>query len=354
MERLTANNVVKAIAALNRNVSYEYVSSKSKGRIQLLDVKGSEGPIVVKRFDLSKKQSAQTAKAVTISSDMIWRLANALSTRQPVNVDRVFGASYNTRSVLEALLAHTPEFSMCYPGRVHQKNEKVSIRAGHKHIWWTPDIPHERGAIHWEKTEKTISEVPVTDVTYEAIEFTEVDRKLPEGIQRRHAQIQIALLKIGQELGFKNTVAREDQSIRYQGKALVELDSVVPQPSDLQQLRAYPDAADKIKHIDVAWFKNGRLMPAAIEIEHSTGVKSGLDRLRGLQDALPPFPVRYTIVADEAEQERVAKFASEERFKPLNVKFFSYQAVEELYSLCTRRKIQGVTEEFLDSFMISL
>jgi hypothetical protein len=354
MYKLTASNIVKAISLLPKDASYEYCAAKTASKFVLLNVVLPDGPVVVGRYNPSKKQSARNAKTASISSDMIWRLANALSSEQPVNLDRVFGASYNTRSILESLLAHTPEFSMCYPGRVHQRGDKVSIKKGHKHLWWTPDDLHERGTIQWVKSEKTVSEVPTLDVTYDAIAISEPKKDVPDVIQRRHAMIQIALLEIGKALGFKNTVAKEDQHISYQGKRLIELDHVVAKPQSLQQLQAYGDAAEKIAHIDVAWFKNGRLMPAAIEIEHTTGIKSGLDRLKGLQDVLPPFPVRYVIVADESERDRTRKFAEEARFKSLGVKFFSYQSVEELYSLCSRRKLVGVTDEFLDSFMEAL
>jgi type II restriction enzyme len=351
MFKLTASNIVKAIALLPKDVSYEYCAAKTSSKFIIRNVVLPDGPVVVGRYNPAKGQTIANAKSASISSDMIWRLANALSSKQPVNVDRIFGASYNTRSVLESLLAHTSEFSMCYPGRVHQKNEKVEIKKGHKHVWWTPEELHDRGQIKWVKTEKTISEIPAIDVTYDAIIINEPKKDVPEGIQRRHAMIQIALLEIGKALGFKNTVAREDQHISYQGKKLIELDYVVAKPNSLQQLQAYEEAANKIAHIDVAWFKNGRLMPAAIEIEHTTGIKSGLDRLKGLQDVLPPFPVRYVIVADESERERTSKYAQETRFQSLGAKFFSYQSVEELYSLCKRRKIVGVTDEFLDSFM---
>lgn len=354
MYKLTASNLVKEINRLPKDEIYEYCAAKTSSRFVILNVVLPEGPIVVRRYDPKKKQKSKDAKPASISSEMIWRLANALSSKQEVNVDRVFGASYNTRSVLESLLAHTPEFSMCYPGRVQQKGEKVTFEKGHKHIWWTPEDLHDAGTINWVKSERTISEIPVLDVTYDAIVINEPKLDVPEGIQRRHAMIQVALLEIGKSLGFKNTVAREDQHITYQGKKLIELDYVVAKPSSLQQLLAHQDAANKIAHIDVAWFKNGLLIPAAIEIEHTTGIKSGLDRLSGLQDVLPPYPVRYVIVADESERERTAKYAREARFKKLGVKFFSYQSVEELYSLCKRRKITGVSEAFLDSFMETL
>jgi hypothetical protein len=50
----------------------------------------------------------------------------------------------------------------------------------------------------------------------------------------------------------------------------------------------------------------------------------------------------------------VVKEANQEQFKSLNTRYFSYSAVEELYGLCQHRKLKGLTEEFLDTFMESV
>jgi type II restriction enzyme len=71
---------------------------------------------------------------------MIWRLANAIRQNQPINVDRILGASYNTRSVLEALIAHTPQFHFCYPGRIESVNSNEAVKKGHKHLISNPWI----------------------------------------------------------------------------------------------------------------------------------------------------------------------------------------------------------------------
>jgi len=41
------------------------------------------------------------------------------------------------------------------------------------------------------------------------------------------------------------------------------------------------------------------------------------------------------------------------QFASLKVRYFPYSAIEELYSLCERRRISGdaINEKFLDSFM---
>jgi type II restriction enzyme len=100
---------------------------------------------------------------------MLWRLANSLKPNQPVNVDRILGASYNTRSVLEALLAHTPQFYYCYPGRIESINAKTNIKEGHKHLLWNPENPHELGVTVKAETDLVISEIPAMEAYYEAL-----------------------------------------------------------------------------------------------------------------------------------------------------------------------------------------
>ena len=88
-----------------------------------------------------------------------------------------------------------------------------------------------------------------------------------------------------------------------------------------------------------------------MEIEHSTGVTSGLTRMKNFFDRFPPFPTRYVIVAPDEYRNKVVQEANKPQFTNLNTKFFPYSAVEELYALCQKRKIKGVTEDFLDCYM---
>jgi type II restriction enzyme len=131
MQRLSANNLVDAIGKLRRDVHYNYVNPSTKNRIKIERVEYPEGPIVISRIDFSKE--GNNAKSASISSEQIWRVANALIPNTPINLDRVLGASYNTRSVLEALLAHTPEFYKCYPKRIESIGYDIKIKKGHKH-----------------------------------------------------------------------------------------------------------------------------------------------------------------------------------------------------------------------------
>lgn len=353
MERLTASNIVSFINQLDKQVAYSYVNPKTKGLIQVTGVDLPEGPIRIKRWNPSKGESAASKKEESISSELIWRVANAFTPSQPINIDRVLGASYNTRSVLESLIAHTPQFYFAYPGRIENKGGISKIQRGHKHLMWMPDAPHRLGILQEMKTDIVISEMPHIDAVYESLVLPD-SMPAPDfniDIQRRHAQIQIALYFIGKQLNFRTWIAQNDKGIVYDNKKLGEYEGVIPSLKEERLLSAYDEAVRAALLIDCIWFKNGKLMPAVMEVEHSTGVTSGLSRMKNFQDKFPPFPTRYVIVAPDEDRDKVIREASKPQFNSLDTRFFPYSAVEELYALCQRRKIKGVTEEFLDCYM---
>ena len=354
MRKLTASNLVSYINQLDKNTPYQYINPKTKGQIKICGIDLPEGPIRIKRWNPTKGDIEADQLEETISSEMIWRVANSFSTNQPINFDRVLGGSYNTRSVLESLLAHTPEFYYCYPGRIENKGKHSAIKHGHKHLMWNPDSPHALGVIQKAETEIVISEMPALDVFYDSLVLpnnNQPDEELDIDIKRRHAQIQVALYFIGKQLNFRTWIAQNDKGILYQNKKIGEYEGVIPNLKNEKLLLAYADAAQAALLIDCIWFKNGTLMPAVMEIEHSTGVTSGLSRMKNFKDKFPPFPTRYVIVAPDEDRDKVIKEANKPQFHDLDTKYFTYSAVEELYSLCQRRKIKGITEEFLDCYM---
>lgn len=355
MNRLSASNLVHEIGRLPRNQAFNYVHSKTPTMVKVVDIVYPEGPIIINRIRPSEGQTWDTAKNESISTQMLWRLANALFPNHPINLERIFGSSYNTRSALEALLIHTPQFYYCYPGRIESISSNTRIKKGHKHIMWCPDNPHEPNVMARAETENmVISEVPNTEVLYDAL-VVPAEIIVPEldiEIKRRHSQMQVALIEIGLHLGFKTWIAQNDKSIVYKNQKVGEMDGVISSlRNDGTIISKFEEAQRAALLIDCIWFKNGKLMPAVMEVEHSTGVTSGLSRMKGLQDALPPFLTRYVIVAADEDREKVFREASRLQFQSLNTRYFSYSAVEEMYALFKRRKVRGITEEFLDSYM---
>ena len=118
-----------------------------------------------------------------------------------------------------------------------------------------------------------------------------------------------------------------------------------------KMISAFDNAMRAALMIDCVWFRNSAFMPAVIEIEHSTGVTSGLSRMKNLQDAIPSIMTRYVIVAADEDRSKVLQECNKPQFRSLNARFFPYSAVEELYTLCQRRKLRGVNDEFLECFM---
>lgn len=354
MEKITAQNIVSFIAQLSKDRTYNYLNPRNHGLIQIVDVVLPEGPIRIKRWNPTAGDTPENSNVDSISSQLIWRIANAFRPGQPINFDRLLGGSYNTRSVLEALLAYTPQFYFCYPGRIESINSRNTIKRGHKHLAWIPSNPHELGIVKEYETDIVISEIPTIEAFYEALVLPDDGSSvtaLDIDIKRRHAQIQIALYFIGLQLGFRTWIAQNDLGITYQDKKLIEYEGVIKSLKEEKLMKSHDEAIRAALLIDCIWFKNGRLMPAVMEVEHSTGVTSGLTRMKGFQDKFPPFPTRYVIVAPDEDRDKVIRECNREQFASLDAKFFPYSAVEELYALCQRRKIKGVTEEFLDCYM---
>jgi len=353
---ITAANLVNSIDHLNKKVHYNYIDRSNRSVIKIVRVERPEGPIYIKRFDPSLPNAEKSAQEVTISSNMIWRVANAIQGDVPINIDRILGASYNTRSVLESLLAYTPQFHITYPGRIESNVSSSEIKQGHKHLIWLPDNPHEEGILNEIETQKVISEIPSQLAIYESLAITQnvsnaSHSALDIETERRHAQIQIALFLIGRQLGFRTWIAQNDKSITYNNKKIGEMDGIIVSLKDETLLTAFQDAVKAALLIDCIWFKNHKLMPAVMEVEHTTGITSGLSRMKNFKDKFPPFPTRYVVVAPDEDRHKVLQECNKEQFRDLNPLYFPYSSVEELYSLCQRRKIKGVTEDFLDCFM---
>lgn len=353
MQKVTGYNLVSFINQLPKDRDYNYINPTNRGLIKIIRVNLPEGPIVIKRWNPAKGETIELTKEVSISTEMVWRVANAFFEGQPINIDRLLGASYNTRSVFESLLAYTPQFYYCYPGRIQDIAGHTHVEHGHKHILWLPAEPHTNGVLTQKNTEVIISEIPTSAAVYDSLALPDtLDLQgMDIEVARRHTQIQIALYLIGLQLGYRTWIAQNDSGIKYQDKPLIEQAGIVRTLQSENLVSPFDGAVNAGKFIDCIWFKNGRLMPAVMEVEHSTGVTSGLTRMLNFYNKIPPIQTRYVIVAPDEDREHVVSEANKTIFRELDVRYFPYSAVEELFVICQRRKLHGITEEFLDCYM---
>ncbi len=298
--KYTVQNMVRALASLSRDRRYNYVNTKNEGTIEILNVMIPFGPVTIRR-------SGSKVGSSTISTEMMDRVASAITEGVPVNLDRVLGASYNTRSALEALLAHTSEFYFCYPGRISPSESSVKVVKGHKHIVWKPNAPHNHGELVEIKTQMVISESATYDTVYDEVGSLGVQESSENEYShaRRHAQIQYLLAQVGFQFGYKIWIAQNDRGVKIGDRSFSEMPGVLPTLKEGTVIANFSEAAHAARLIDCIWFKNGRLMPAVFEVEHSTGVTSGLTRMKAFRDILPPFPSRYVIAAPDEDRAKV-------------------------------------------------
>lgn len=353
MIKLTALNLVKDIGHLDSNLILEYPNPKTKTKIKITSIELPEGPIFIKRWNPTKLETEANAKIESISSAALWRLAAAIKPNIPLNIDRIFGASYNIRSALEAILLHTPSFFLCYPGRMESKGDQTKIRTGHKHFIFKPETPHKLGII--EKVELSNSFVAEIDreLMFDSLAIKSTKNAAELDIERKHAQIQVMLVKIAEAMGLVSWVAKNDHSISYGSKKLIEFDSVIKDLRLQPALMGYHKSPKAGELIDIIWFdKYGMKIPAIIEIEHSTGVTSGLTRMKGFRDESPELShMTYIIAAPDKIREQVLKKASKPQFKAMNIKYLSYSAIEDLFLLC-QRKLKGIDNiKFFHTFL---
>ena len=91
--------LVNALKSLPKNQGFGYIHKATKTLVSITDIEGACGPISIQRWDPSKGEIQKQAKIESISTQMLSRVANAITPQMPINIDRLLGASYNTRSV---------------------------------------------------------------------------------------------------------------------------------------------------------------------------------------------------------------------------------------------------------------
>lgn len=349
MSKLKTSDLVNAIAQLGTQQVYSYPSGNTKFKI--VEVTKPEGPIRFLRW--SSNESEQKGSIARVSTNQLTTVASVFSNRPdyPIHLDRLFSAGGNTRSALEALLANTPNFFICYVQRTHAYTGNRTVQ---KHLVWHPDKTHQVGEITETSYEQEISEIEL-DVNFGDIrvtssmlsdEFDSIEAK------KIHTQMQVALVEIGNALNFKTWIAKNDRSIPVGNSQLGRLKGVLQSLEEVPIFHS-PEMKQAASLIDCIWFTpDFKFIPAVIEVEHSTGVTSGLTRMLKFRETMPSWKTRFTVVADSALRNKVVSEANNPVFRELQTKFMSYATVRELYGLIQKYNLSGVIEQnFIEPFL---
>ncbi len=348
VRELTVADLVNEIGKLDNGKEYEYVSGNNAVKVDR--VMYPEGPIAISRYNLDGQLSP-----ASITAPMLAKFALICSAKPnfPFHIDRIYSAGGNARSAFEALLARIPNFFMCNPERVNAYTGEVN--RDQKHIMWCPEDEHALGEIVYKDySGTTITELEAS-INFGDIEFPR--SSLGEDfdtieVKRVHAQMQIALIAIGRALNLRTWIARNDHSITIGNLPIVDLPGVV---RSLDEVRLFfdPEIRDAASLIDCIWFtENGREVPAVIEIEHSTGVTSGLTRMLKFHNTFPSIQPIYTIVAPDELRAKVMNEINQDIFSSLRARYMPYTNVRELYGLIQRYSLSGVVDHrFVQAFM---
>jgi hypothetical protein len=193
-------------------------------------------------------------------------------------------------------------------------------------------VPPERSGIY-----KVVEEVSVRPEAQGFTEEPEIDHGIAQGM----------LATLGKVYGYETYAPPHDQTIRkFQGKSLGDFVTV----SDCTDIFRGPNLA-KIREIDTIWFDEddyGLFPVYAFEVEETTRVKSGLDRLLKIPTR---FPTRFFIIGPTAkEKDLFNQFISQTPFRAFRGKFLFklYEELEALYNSALvhndRREQFGILE----------
>lgn len=346
--------LVNSLKALPKGQPFGYIHSATQTLVSIVSIEGPCGPILIKRWNPAKGETPNSAEIQSISTQMLSRVANAITEGTPINIDRLLGASYNTRSALESLLCHTPQFYYCFPGRIEITNGKTKIKAGHKHVIWLPSEPHEAGILSKKEVKNLeINEIPSKNVVYNALELptTTIQSGKVDSVESRiHLHMQMALYEIGCSLSLNTYIAKNDQGAKYKGKMLTDHDNIITNLNNVPLVSVMDGAAKAGSLIDTIWF-GAKNVPAVFEVENSTGVTSGLNRMLNFKKHMPPLSdMRFIIVAPDDLRDKVAREVNKPEFMELHALYLSYSSVSELLGLCQERNLKGVNDAFIETF----
>ena len=168
---------------------------------------------------------------------------------------------------------------------------------------------------------KLLEEVPIKTEPQEFTEKPEID----------HGIVQGMLITLGKIYGYETYAPPHDQTIRtFQGKPLRDFVSV----SDCTDIFKGPNLS-KIREIDSLWFDEddyGLFPVYAFEVEETTRVKSGLDRLLKIPRR---FSTRFFIIGpSKKEKDLFDQYINQTPFREFRERFLFklYEELQELYN----------------------
>jgi hypothetical protein len=165
---------------------------------------------------------------------------------------------------------------------------------------------------------------------------------------RESARIQALLAAVGEKMGFKVWIPKNDRS-----KVLQEWTPDEGSLIDMLPLNYDETTLQTIEQIDVLWLR-GRSIARAFEVEHTTAIYSGILRMADLLALQPNMDIQLHIVAPEARRSKVMNEIQRPVFSllekgPLSeyCTFLGYDSLRELSEL---KHLRHLADAVLDEY----
>lgn len=165
---------------------------------------------------------------------------------------------------------------------------------------------------------------------YKLVEHPE-GKAEPETIEKTgHSVAQGMLLALGRLYGYETFAPAGDRSREFQGQPLSSFTTV----SDCSGFCA-GTSLKRVRQIDAIWLvedNQGPYPAYAFEVEHTTGVRSGLDRLVEIPERFPAG--LFVIAPGEDEQSLFENLVRHNRFRKFRdrLRFRDYKQLESLFN----------------------
>lgn len=208
----------------------------------------------------------------------------------------------------------------CHPKTKTNPTWRDTIRRVIRQYKIFEPIPPQRSGIY-----KVVEDVLIRPESQDFTKEPEVDHGIAQGM----------LIVLGKIYGYETYAPARDQTTRYfQEKQLKDFVSI----SDCTDIFKGPNVS-KIREIDVLWFNEddyGLFPVYAFEIEETTGVKSGLDRLLKIPQRFRGWKnfKSFIIAPTEKEKGLFAKYVNQTPFRDFKDEFVFrfYNELESLYN----------------------
>ncbi|MFT8387006.1 type II restriction endonuclease [Lentilactobacillus hilgardii] len=152
--------------------------------------------------------------------------------------------------------------------------------------------------------------IPETSEAYIQITESHTMKKLKSAektteLKSLHYKVQLLLADIGNSIGYQSWIASNDHNRTVNGKRLGDY-SLPSLPKTMTQLP--PTLQETVRLIDVIWFTKSGEPIATFEVEKSTSIMSGMNRMDDLYEINKGDMMLYIVSPDKREQEVKAQF----------------------------------------------